>query len=124
LPFEAGQIEIEPLLPQEALHWSAEEFMRRIAELDQYFEQKRSAAAARGERLFFAARIDCSAQRASISLQAVSAEHPFSALRGSDNIVAFTTARYNLQPLVVKGPGAGAAVTAAGVFSDIIRIGR
>jgi aspartokinase/homoserine dehydrogenase 1 len=51
-------------------------------------------------------------------------KHPFCSLAGSDNIVAFTTRRYSPQPLVVKGPGAGAEVTAAGVFADIVRASR
>ena len=49
-------------------------------------------------------------------------EHPFYSLSGSDNIISYTTQRYHDRPLVVKGPGAGAEVTAAGVFADIIRI--
>jgi aspartokinase/homoserine dehydrogenase 1 len=55
-------------------------------------------------------------------LQAVGADHPFYSLSGSDNIIAFTTERYKERQLVVKGPGAGAEVTAAGVFADIINI--
>jgi aspartokinase/homoserine dehydrogenase 1 len=60
--------------------------------------------------------------RADIALQAVGKEHPFYQLSGSDNIIAFTTARYPERPLLVKGAGAGAEVTAAGVFADMIRI--
>jgi aspartokinase/homoserine dehydrogenase 1 len=59
---------------------------------------------------------------ASVSLQAVDAAHPFYNLSGSDNIIAFTTTRYNERPLVVKGPGAGADVTAAGVLADVIQV--
>lgn len=52
------------------------------------------------------------------------ADHPFAALRGSDNLITFTTARYAATPLVVRGPGAGAEVTAAGVFGDILSVAR
>lgn len=58
------------------------------------------------------------------NLQPYPKEHAFAQLTGSDNIVAFTTARYSLQPLIVRGPGAGAEVTAAGIFSDLIMLAR
>jgi aspartokinase/homoserine dehydrogenase 1 len=58
-----------------------------------------------------------------ISLQMVDDIHPFYALSGSDNIISFTTERYRERPMVVKGPGAGAEVTAAGVFADIVNVG-
>jgi len=57
-----------------------------------------------------------------MALEKITEEHPFYNLSGSDNIIAFTTERYKERPLVVKGPGAGREVTAAGVFADIIRI--
>ena len=58
-----------------------------------------------------------------IALKTVGADHPFYSLSGADNIVSFTTERYKERPLVVKGPGAGAEVTAAGVFADVVSIG-
>jgi aspartokinase/homoserine dehydrogenase 1 len=62
--------------------------------------------------------------KASIALEEVDANHPFYNLSGSDNIISFQTERYNERPLVVKGPGAGAEVTAAGVFSEIISLSK
>lgn len=62
--------------------------------------------------------------KARVGLQQVDASHPFYELRGSDNIVLFFTGRYHEQPLIVKGAGAGADVTASGIFADIIRIGK
>jgi aspartokinase/homoserine dehydrogenase 1 len=59
-----------------------------------------------------------------ITLQTVDESHPFYMMSGSDNIISFTTNRYSQRPMVVKGPGAGAEVTAAGVFADIINIGK
>ena len=61
---------------------------------------------------------------ASVGLKEITAEHDFYNLEGSDNIILFYTDRYNDQPLIVKGAGAGAAVTASGIFGDIIRIGK
>lgn len=62
--------------------------------------------------------------KASIAMKAVDASHPFYSLSGSDNMIVFTTERYKERPLVVRGPGAGAEVTAAGVFAEIITIGN
>ena len=62
--------------------------------------------------------------KASVGLQKVGADHPFYNLSGSDNIVLFFTDRYSVQPLIVKGAGAGADVTASGIFADVIRIGK
>lgn len=122
IPFELSNITIDPLLPPETLSWSLDEFMERLPSLDSHFEQRVNQARERGERLFFGALIDCSERRAEIGLRAVPSNHPFCALSGSDNIVSFSTRRYTPNALVVKGPGAGAEVTAAGVFADIIRI--
>lgn len=122
LPFEISSVTIKPLLPSEATSWSVDEFMERLPSLDPFFEAQSRQAQEHGKRLFFGALIDCQERRAEISLRSVSADHPFCALSGSDNIVVFSTRRYSPNPLVVKGPGAGAEVTAAGVFADIIRI--
>jgi aspartokinase/homoserine dehydrogenase 1 len=122
LPFEVAQVTIHPMLPAEASSWSVDEFMERLPSLDSHFEAQVNQAREHGKRLFFGALIDCVERRAEIGLRAVPLSHPFCALSGSDNIVAFSTRRYTPNSLVVKGPGAGAEVTAAGVFADIIRI--
>lgn len=62
--------------------------------------------------------------KAVVGLQSVDSQHPFYNLSGSDNIVLFFTERYPEQPLIVKGAGAGAEVTASGIFADVIRIGK
>ena len=59
-----------------------------------------------------------------MELGSVDDQHPFHSLSGSDNIILLTTERYHERPMVIRGPGAGAAVTAAGVFADVIRIGH
>lgn len=122
LSFEVSNVAISPMLPPEASTWSVDEFLERLSSLNPHFEAQVNQAHDHGKRLFFGALIDCTERRAEIGLRAVPLNHPFCALSGSDNIVAFSTRRYSPNPLVVKGPGAGAEVTAAGVFADIIRI--
>lgn len=124
LSLEFEDIVVTPMLPAEALTWSLDEFITRLPTLDSHFDAKLEEATNQSQRLFFAATIDCVNRQASIGVRAVGAEHPFCALKGADNIVAFRSRRYAEQPLVIKGPGAGAEVTAAGVFADIIRIAR
>lgn len=124
LTLEFDDILITPMLPAETQSWSLEEFLAKLPTLDPYFGAKLEEATNQCQRLFFAAHIDCEHRQASIGVRAVGAEHPFCALKGADNIVAFRSRRYAEQPLVIKGPGAGAEVTAAGVFADIIRIAR
>lgn len=87
-----------------------------------HFGQLLKNAADKGERLKFVARYDQG--KASVGLQSVGPQHPFYQLEGKDNIVLFTTHRYAAQPLIVKGAGAGADVTASGIFADIIRTVR
>lgn len=66
--------------------------------------------------------VDVVKQKGTVELHKYSKDHPFAQLSGSDNIIAFTTERYRNQPLIIRGPGAGAEVTAGGVFSDILRL--
>ncbi len=124
IPLELEQITRHPLLPEEALTWSLEDFLTKLPSLDRHFESLVQDARKREGRLACGALIDCANGKVEVGLRTVSLEHPFASLKGSDNLVAFTTRRYASQPLVVKGPGAGAEVTAAGVFADIIRIAR
>lgn len=102
---------------------SAMEYMSRLPEFDGEMEAKLAAARAGGEVLRYVGVVDIAAGRGSVELRRYPADHPFAQLQGSDNIIAFTTARYGAaQPLIVRGPGAGAAVTAGGVFSDLLRL--
>ncbi len=66
--------------------------------------------------------VDVKNGKGSVELRRYPKSHPFAQLQGSDNIIAFTTQRYHKQPLIVRGPGAGADVTAGGVFSDLLRL--
>lgn len=117
---ELEDLKVEPLVPTSDLEGGdLEEFWRRLPEHDEIFESKRREAAESGQRLCYLAVLDD--QGARIGLTAVEASHPAAPLRGSDNLVALFTDRYSSTPLVIRGPGAGPEVTAAGVFADLLR---
>jgi len=102
---------------------SAQEYMQRLPEFDGDMAKKLQEAQASGEVLRYVGVVDVKNGKGSVELRRYPANHPFAQLQGSDNIIAFTTARYGAaQPLIVRGPGAGAAVTAGGVFSDLLRL--
>lgn len=101
---------------------NVDSFFDELTKEDDIWSQRRDVCRARETVFRYIATIDQNGAR--IALQEVDARHPFYSMSGSDNIVAFTTARYCETPLVIKGPGAGARVTAAGVFADILRITR
>jgi aspartokinase/homoserine dehydrogenase 1 len=120
LELEFKQMVVEPVLPgPEWAGMSLEEFWRRLPELDAPFEQRRKEAHTTGGRLVFLARLH--GQRAGVRVESVSPEHPCWSLRGTENLVAIRSARYHTVPLVVRGPGAGPEVTAAGVLADVLR---
>lgn len=120
---ELGSIKVENLVPDDCRgDLSIEEFFARLEKHDNTFEALRAEAAAKKEKLRYMAVLDNGV--VSIRLGSVGETHPFYSLSGSDNIILLTTERYNDRPMVIRGPGAGAHVTAAGVFADIIRIGH
>lgn len=119
---EAEEIVIEQILSDAAMQAeSVEAFMAALAAENTVHAAKQQEAAVAGKVLRFIATLE--GDQAFISLQAVGPENPFYNLSGSDNMIVFTTDRYCERPLVIKGPGAGAEVTAAGVFAEILRIG-
>ncbi len=123
LQMELSEIELEDLLPEPCRHVkSVETFLHTLADFDAEMEAKRSKAAGQGKALRYMAILQNN--RARVMLQAVDMNHPFYFLSGSDNVVSFTTTRYKERPLIVRGPGAGAEVTAAGVFADVLRAGQ
>ena len=115
---EPEDVDVEPLLDASWEDLDLESFWCRLPEVDDEFESRRSAAAADGQRLKYVASL--TDEGLAVRLEAVSADHPVFALAGPDNLVAFTSDRYDQTPLVVRGPGAGPQVTAAGVFADIL----
>ena len=107
-------------VPQKYFDGTLEEFWQNIPEMDASFEERRKELAKEGKRLRFVASYDNG--HCEVGLREVERGHPFYDLEGSNNIIFITTGRYNEYPMVIKGYGAGASVTAAGVFSDIISI--
>lgn len=119
-PLEIEDISLEPLLPETCYDVkSVAEFYQKLAEYDHAFDQRRTEVQQKGETLHYVATFEDG--HASISLKALKSDHPFFHLSGSDNMIAITTKRYE-NPLVIRGQGAGAEVTAGEVFADIIRI--
>jgi len=121
-PLEAKDVKIDNILPEACLNaTSVEDFYAELQKNAAYFEDLKNKAASDGKVLRYIGKLEDG--NVEISLQMVDDSHPFYMLSGSDNIISFTTDRYKSRPLVVKGPGAGAEVTAAGVFADIINVG-
>ncbi|MDE6533165.1 MAG: bifunctional aspartate kinase/homoserine dehydrogenase I [Muribaculaceae bacterium] len=120
--YEVEQEDVEKRLfvPEEYFEGDAAGFIDRLRGLDPEFEKKRAEADANGEHFRFVASLDNG--KVSVGLRRVDSSHPFYNLAGSNNVILLTTERYKEFPMVIKGYGAGAEVTAAGVFADIISI--
>lgn len=115
---EPDDVEVEPLVPE----WgplALDELWDRLAEIDDAIGRGRDDAHAAGQRLVYVGRVTPAG--AAVRLETIGPRHPCFNLRGPENLVAITSARYDELPLVVRGPGAGAEVTAAGVYADILR---
>jgi len=117
---EAADVEKHLFIPDELFQGSIDDFWEKLPSLDAEFEQRRSQLEKRGRRMRFVARLDNG--RATMELADVDKYHPFYNLQGSNNIILITTERYKEYPMMIQGYGAGAAVTAAGVFADIMSI--
>jgi aspartokinase/homoserine dehydrogenase 1 len=123
LNIEFNKVAIEPILPPACFKAKdIEAFFKELEKTDADYEKRRLAAAAEGKMLRYIAVIE--EGKAKISLRAEAAGSPFRSLVDSDNIVVITTERYSKLPMVIKGPGAGAQVTAGGLFADIVRVAR
>jgi aspartokinase/homoserine dehydrogenase 1 len=123
LDLELSDIEVENLVPEECRsEMKVGEFFERLASFNSDFDELRDHAQRKNEKLRYMAILE--GGTAKVSLASVGASHPFYTLSGSDNIILLTTERYKERPMVIRGPGAGAEVTAAGVFADVIRIGN
>ncbi|MDR1896606.1 MAG: bifunctional aspartate kinase/homoserine dehydrogenase I [Prevotellaceae bacterium] len=120
-PLEKNDVEINTFLPENILNTAdIESFWEKIVSVDEDFENRRKTLYSQGKRWRFVASLDNG--KASVGLQEVDVQHPFFNLQGSDNIITIYTKRYMAQPMVIKGAGAGAAVTASGVFADIVSV--
>ena len=109
-----------PFIPAELFDCSLDEFFRRLPSLDASFEERRKVLAAAGRKWRYVATMENGDLTA--GLQEVDSTHPFYPLEGSNNIVLLTSERYHSHPMMIRGYGAGADVTAAGVFADIMSI--
>ena len=117
---EQADVKQRPFIPAAYFAGSTEDFWARIPEQDAHFEAERKRLAAENKRLRFVARMTDGA--CEVGLEEVCSCHPFYELEGSNNIIMISTERYHDYPMIIKGYGAGADVTAAGVFADIISI--
>lgn len=117
---EKTDVEKHLFIPDEFFEGSIEEFWKNLPELDADFESRRKQLDAEGKRWRFVATFDHG--KLSVALKEVDSTHPFYNLQGSNNIVALTTERYREYPMLIQGYGAGASVTAAGVFANIMSI--
>ncbi|MBP5481308.1 MAG: bifunctional aspartate kinase/homoserine dehydrogenase I [Paludibacteraceae bacterium] len=116
---EQDDVEKNLFIPNDFFEGTLDDFWKKVEGYDAVFEEKRKAVEAEGKHFCFVAKLENG--KTSVGLQAVGPTHPFFDLRGSNNLIIINTARYQ-DPMMIRGYGAGAAVTAAGVFADIISI--
>lgn len=117
---EQADVEQNLFIPSGFFQGSIEDFWKNLPELDSEFEAKRKVLESEGKRWRFVAKLENG--KTSVSLEAVGQHHPFYMLEGSNNIVLLTTERYREFPMLIQGYGAGAGVTAAGVFANVMSI--
>lgn len=117
---EIDDVEKHLFIPEALFNGTLDDFWKNLPQLDADFEQRRKRLEAEGKRWRFVAKMEMG--HADVSLQEVEKGHPFYNLEGSNNIVMLTTERYKEYPMLIQGYGAGASVTAAGVFANIMSI--
>lgn len=117
---EKADVVVEKFLPEECFTGDLNSFFEKVSKYDNQFEAKRKELAARGMKWRFFATLD--EGKARVELLTIGSDHPSYNLEGSNNIILLTTTRYRELPMVIKGYGAGADVTAAGVFADLMRV--
>jgi aspartokinase/homoserine dehydrogenase 1 len=122
LTLELSDIEVESLVPAALANASVDEFLKRLPDFDAPMAERVAAAKRTGEVLRYVATIDVGAAKAHVGLESFAPNHPFASISLTDNIVQFVTGRYCDNPLIVRGPGAGPAVTAGGIFADLLRL--
>lgn len=117
---ELEDVKVHSFLPDRCFEGTLDDFWQQLQHMDEAFESERRKVAAEGKQWRFVAVF--SDGKAEVQMMAVDQSHPSYYLEGSNNIILITTERYKKDPMVIKGYGAGADVTAAGVFGDIIRV--
>ena len=121
LMVEIESVEVESLVPEDLRSASLEDYLTTLGKYDHAIADRLASARASGHVLRYVGVINNDGGM-SAGLRTYPLDHPFASLKGSDNIVSFQTVRYNTQPMIVRGPGAGPEVTAAGVFADLLRL--
>jgi len=121
LTLEIADVQVEGLVPEALTQCSVEEFMARLPESDAAMAAALAEARLKNQVLRYVGRIDAGG-KATVGLMRLEAKHAFANIALTDNVVRFATRRYCDNPLIVQGPGAGPEVTAAGVFSDLLRL--
>jgi len=121
LTLELDDVKVESLVPGALADCGVDDFLERLTEFDAPMLARLEAARARGQVLRYVGSVSVEG-KAEVGLVELPKSHPFANIALTDNIVRFQTARYDQNPLIVQGPGAGPAVTAAGVFADLLRV--
>ena len=119
---EQQDVEVRLFVPDSLFEGTLEDFWTNLPSADAEFERRRQSLESRRRRYRFVASFDAQSSKARVSLQEIEYAHPFYELDGSNNIVLLTTERYHEYPMLIQGYGAGAGVTAAGVFADIMSV--
>ncbi len=119
---EMKDLVVESLIPAGLEAGSAEDFLASLPAHDAAMADRWRQASERGEVLRYVARLDRRSGAATVRVESLPRDHQFASINLTDNIVRYSSARYSENPLVVQGPGAGPAVTAAGVFADLLRL--
>lgn len=122
MTLEIADVRLEGLVPDSMAAGSTDDFMRRLPELDAPMLKRLQAAQQAGRVLRYVGRLDAQSGKATVGPVELERTHPFANINLTDNIIQFVTGRYDRNPLVVQGPGAGPGVTAAGVFADLLRV--
>lgn len=122
LDIELKDVALESLVPEALRQCSVEEYLKRLPEFDAQMKQRLEAAQGRNQVLRYIGSLDAGSRKATVGLVELPRNHTFANINLTDNVVRFSTSRYNENPLVVQGPGAGPAVTAGGVFADLLRV--
>jgi bifunctional aspartokinase / homoserine dehydrogenase 1 len=121
LEVEMDAVHVESLVAEDLRGGSVDQYLTDLGKYDQTIAALLNSARDKGEVMRYVGTIDSDGSL-SATMRRYSTNHPFANLTGSDNVVSFQTARYNSQPMIVRGPGAGPEVTAAGVFADLLRL--
>jgi aspartokinase/homoserine dehydrogenase 1 len=122
LKLELADVAVESLVPPALANASVDEFLARLPDFDAPMAERVTRARRENQVLRYVAEVDVRAGTAQVRLQSFPPSHPFANISLTDNIVQFVTGRYCDNPLIVRGPGAGPAVTAAGIFADLLRL--